>query len=164
MIHREVKTRLQEVTFLVDYLIRLKVRQAKLFYGLNRNIEFLTKASEEIDKEAKQLYPELFDIEDKAVKLVQPLNEAIEKENAELAEKEKEFIEKTTPKSLLTLSDGLAKLSKADQAKHTELMVEYNKLLDLEDDVKTYTLKSEVLDNLELDFWAVRVLSQFIEE
>lgn len=164
MIHREVKTRLQEVTFLVDYLIRLKVRQAKLFYGLNRNIEFLTKASEEIDKEAKQLYPELFDIEDKAVKLVQPLNEAIEKENAELAEKEKELTEKTTPKSLLTLSDGLAKLSKADQAKHTELMVEYNKLLDLEDDVKTYTLKSEVLDNLELDFWAVRVLSQFIEE
>lgn len=164
MIHREVKTRLQEVTFLVDYLIRLKVRQAKLFYGLNRNIEFLTKASEEIDKEAKQLYPELFDIEDKAVKLVQPLNEAIEKENAELAEKEKEFTEKTTPKSLLTLSDGLAKLSEADQAKHTELMVEYNKLLDLEDDVKTYTLKSEVLDNLELDFWAVRVLSQFIEE
>ena len=164
MIHREVKTRLQEVTFLVDYLIRLKVRQAKLFYGLNRNIEFLTKASEEIDKEAKQLYPELFDIEDKAVKLVQPLNEAIEKENAELDEKEKELTEKTTPKSLLTLSDGLAKLSEADQAKHTELMVEYNKLLDLEDDVKTYTLKSEVLDNLELDFWAVRVLSQFIEE
>lgn len=164
MTHREVKTRQQEVSILIDYLVKLKIKNGTLFYGLNRNVDFLAKANEEIDKMTKQTLPELFELESKAVEIIKGLNDKIEKDNAKLAEKEKDSEVKTKPQELLTVIDGLAKLTKEEQDKHDALMLEYNKLLDKEDDVRTYMLKKDVLDKLEIDFWAVRLLSHFIEK
>ena len=166
MIHSEVKTVNEALAPLINYLVALKVKNTTIYYALNRNVERMAKANTEFDKVAKNKFPELFEIEDKAVALAQPINEKIEKDNAKIAEKEKDLEVKTPAKPFLTIAEALGKLSKDDQDKHKALIVEYNKFLAEEDDVQIYTIKKEVLDSLEveLDFWAVRVLSQFIED
>ncbi len=164
--HNEVKTLNEALAPLINYLVSLKIKSTPLWYALNRNVERMAKANAEFDKVAKNKFPELFELEDRAAELAVPINEKIQKENAKLAEKEKDSEVKTPAKKLLTLVDALGKLSKEEQDKHKELIVEYNRFLAEEDDVQVYRIKKEVLDSLEveLDFWAVRVLSQFIEE
>ena len=162
----EAKERQPEVTNLIGYLVDLKIRNTTLFYGLNRNLEFLTRVNEKTDQVAKQAYPELFELENKALKLIIPLNEKIQKENDELAKKEKDAEIKTDPKPFLKVTDGLRKLTKEEQEKHKEFMTKYNELLNEDSKCPIFMIKAEVLTDLgvELDFWAVRALSYFLKD
>ena len=164
MTNREVKELQVRVTNLINYLIESGIKNFKLFYGLNRNFDNLERESGLIEKSVKTQLPELFEIEQKAAELGKVENEKIEKENAELAEKEKEQEQKTEPKKLLNLVDALKLLPKEDQDKHSEMMKEYEKILDQESDLQLYKLKKEDIGNIEIEFWAARLLARFIDE
>ena len=164
MTNREVKELQVRVTNLINYLIESGIKNFKLFYGLNRNFDNLERESGLIEKSVKTQLPELFEIEQKAAELGKVENEKIEKENAELAEKEKEQDQKTEPKKLLNLVDALKLLPKEDQDKHSEMMKEYEKILDQESDLQFYKVKKEDIGNIEIEFWAARLLARFIDE
>ena len=164
MTNREVKELQVRVTNLINYLIESGIKNFKLFYGLNRNFDNFERESGLIDKSVKTQLPELFEIEQKAAELGKVENEKIEKENAELAEKEKDQEKKTEPKKLLNLVDALKLLPKEDQDKHSEMMKEYEKILDQESDLQLYKLKKEDIGNIEIEFWAARLLARFIDE
>lgn len=164
MTNREVKELQVKVTNLINYLIESGIKNFKLFYGLNRNFDNLERESGLIDKSVKTQLPELFEIEQRAAELGKVENEKIEKENAELAEKEKTKRKKTEPKKLLNLVDALKLLPKEDQDKHSEMMKEYEKILDQENDLQLYKLKKEDIGNIEIEFWAARLLARFIDE
>lgn len=164
MTNREVKELQVKVTNLINYLIESGIKNFKLFYGLNRNFDNFERESGLIDKSVKTQLPELFEIEQKAAELGKVENEKIEKENAELAEKEKDQEQKTEPKKLLTLVDALKLLPQPDQDKHSEMMKEYEEILDQESDLQLYKLKKEDIGNIEIEFWAARLLARFIDE
>ena len=164
MTNREVKELQVRATNLINYLIESGIKNFKLFYGLNRNFDNFERESGLIDKSVKTQLPELFEIEQKAAELGKVENEKIEKENAELAEKEKDQEKKTEPKKLLNLVDALKLLPKEDQDKHSEMMKEYEKILDQESDLQLYKLKKEDIGNIEIEFWAARLLARFIDE
>ena len=164
MTNREVKELQVRVTNLINYLIESGIKNFKLFYGLNRNFDNLERESGLIEKSVKTQLPELFEIEQKAAELGKVENEKIEKENAELAEKEKEQEQKKKKKKLLNLVDALKLLPKEDQDKHSEMMKEYEKILDQESDLQLYKLKKEDIGNIEIEFWAARLLARFIDE
>ena len=164
MTNREVKELQVRVTNLINYLIESGIKNFKLFYGLNRNFDNLERESGLIEKSVKTQLPDLFEIEQKAAELGKVENEKIEKENAELAEKEKEQDQKTEPKKLLNLVDALKLLPKEDQDKHSEMMKEYEKILDQESDLQLYKLKKEDIGNIEIEFWAARLLARLIDE
>lgn len=164
MTNREVKELSVRVPNLIEYLAKEKVKNFKLYYGLNENLDRIDRESEKFDKSVKTQLPELFEIEQKAAELGKVENEKIEKENAELAEKEKDQEKKTEPKKLLTLVDALKLLPKEEQDKHSEMMKEYEKILDQESDLQLYKLKKEDIGNIEIEFWAARLLARFIDE
>lgn len=164
MINREVKELSVRVPNLIEYLAKEKVKNFKLYYGLNKNLDNLEDESQKIYKAVKIQLPELFEIEQKAAELGKVENERIEKENAELAEKEKDQEQKTEPKKLLTLVDALKLLPQEEQDKHSEMMKEYEKILNQESEFQIYKLKKEDIGNIEIDFWAARLLARFIDE
>lgn len=164
MTNREVKELSVQVPNLIDYLTQQNVKNFKLFYGLNENFERLGKVSEKIDKAVKQQLPELFEIESKAMELGRVENEKILKENSDLAEKEKDQEKKTEPKKLLTLNDAMQLLTEEERTKHSELMKEYEKILDQKNEFEVYKLKLDDIADIKVDFQAVRLLSKFMYE
>ena len=164
MTNREVKELSVQVPNLIEYLTQQNVKNFKLFYGLNENFERLGKVSEKIDKAVKQQLPELFEIESKAMELGRVENEKILKENSDLAEKEKDQEKKTEPKKLLTLNDAMQLLTEEERTKHSELMKEYEKILDQKNEFEVYKLKLDDIADIKVDFQAVRLLSKFMYE
>ena len=108
--------------------------------------------------------PELFEIESKAIELGKAENEKIQKENSDMAEKEKDQEKKNEPKKLLTLADAMKLLTEDEQKKHFELMKEYEKILDEKSEFEVYKLKMEDIEDIKVDFWAVRLLTKFMYE
>lgn len=156
MTNSEVKELFIQVTNVINYLVEKEIKNFKLFYGLNRNHDNLERESNMIDKIVKTQLPELFEIEQQAAELLNEKNKALEQENATLEEK----------KPLLNMIDAIKLLPQEQQDKHTELMGEYNKILNQEasEDFKLYMLKKEDIEDITIDFWAVRLLSRFINE
>lgn len=164
MTNRDVKELNVQVPNLIEYLTQQQVKNFKLFYGLNTNFDRLEKESEKIEKAVKLQLPELFEIENKAIELGKAENEKIQKENSDLAEKEKDLEKKTEPKKLLSLADAMKLLTQEEQDKHSELMKEYDKILDEKSEFEIYKLKMEDIEDIKVDFWAVRLLTKFMYE
>ena len=164
MTNREIKESFVNVTSLLNYFIERKERNFKLLYALNRNYDNLEREDKLIDKSAKQQLPELFEIEQKAADLMNAENEKIQKENSDQAEKEKDQEKKTEPKKFLTLADAMKLLTEDEQKKHSELMKEYDKILDEKSEFEIYKLKLEDIEDIKVDFWAVRLLTKFMYE
>lgn len=164
MTNRDVKELNVQVPNLIEYLTQQQVKNFKLFYGLNTNFDRLEKENEKIEKAVKLQLPELFEIESKAIELGKAENEKIQKENSDLAEKEKDQEKKTEPKKLLTLADAMKLLTEDEQKKHSELMKEYDKILDEKSEFEIYKLKLEDIEDIKIDFWAVRLLTKFMYE
>lgn len=164
MTNREVKELNVQVPNLIEYLTQQNVKNFKLFYGLNTNYDRLEKENEKIEKAVKLQLPELFEIENKAIELGKAENEKIQKENSDLAEKEKDLEKKTEPKKLLSLADAMKLLTQEEQDKHSELMKEYDKILDEKSEFEIYKLKMEDIEDIKVDFWAVRLLTKFMYE
>ena len=164
MTNRDVKELNVQVPNLIEYLTQQRVKNFKLFYGLNTNFDRLEKENEKIEKAVKLQLPELFEIESKAIELGKAENEKIQKENSDIAEKEKDQEKKTELKKLLTLADAMKLLTEEERAKHSELMKEYDKILDEKSEFEVYKLKLEDIEDIKVDFWAVRLLTKFMYE
>ena len=156
MTNRDVKELNVQLPNLIEYLTQQQVKNFKLFYGLNANFDRLEKENEKIEKAVKLQLPELFEIENKAIELGKAENEKIQKENEVLPEGEK--------KKLLTLADAMKLLTEDEQKKHSELMKEYDKILDEKSEFEVYKLKLEDIEDIKVDFWAVRLLTKFMYE
>lgn len=164
MTNREVKELFAHAGKLLNYFIEREEKNFKLLYGLNRNYDNLEREDKLIDKTAKQQLPELFEIESKAMELGRVENEKIIKENSDLAEREKDQEKKTEPKKLLTLNDAMQLLTEEERTKHSELMKEYEKILDQKNEFEVYKLKLDDIADIKVDFQAVRLLSKFMYE
>lgn len=164
MTNREIKESFVNVTSLLNYFIERKEQNFKLLYALNKNYDNLEREDKLIDKSAKQKLPELFEIEQKTADLMNAENKKIEKENSDLAEKEKDLEQKTELKKMLNLADALKLLTQEEQDKHSELMKEYDKILDEKSEFEIYKLKMEDIEDIKIDFWAVRLLTKFMYE
>ena len=199
MKHREVKQLLQQLSVLLNYIVKSGIDIFHLNYGLNRNLEILTKAVEAIDK---GISPELRELETKINKLGEEKKEQVRKineDNSKLKEAVKSVKDiSETPTYKLTekgLKEDIKKLKKADKtideviilgkdilekdsfevglsfstpeenARHAELMVEYNLALEEESDVELYMLNMDKLEaaGLKMEFTYMSVLSKFIK-
>lgn len=154
MTNREVKTLFIDTVNILNYFIKREEKNFKLLYGINKNYEKLEKEEKLIDKTAKQQLPELFEIEEKAARLILADNEIIISENSSLSDDKK--------KPLLTIADGLKLLSQEEQDKHSELMKEYDKILEQPNDFELYKLKLSDIEDVEAEFSIVRLLAKFI--
>lgn len=158
MKHWEVTQFLRELTILANYLQTLvnekgepaPCRNFSLNYAIQKNFTRFTKAVELIDK---SIDPELTELEQKASK-------SIEKTNAEIKEKNKTAEDKIP---LLTIMDGLKKLTKEEQKKHTALMEVYNKAMEEENEVETYKVKAEKIEDVPMELAYMPILDKMVD-
>jgi len=156
MTNRDVKELNVQVPNLIEYLTQQQVKNFKLFYGLNTNFTLNLSEAPTYAASVKLQLPELFEIENKAIELGKAENEKIQKENSDIAEKEKDQEKKT--------EDAMKLLTEDEQKKHSELMKEYDKILDEKSEFEIYKLKLEDIEDIKVDFWAVRLLTKFMYE
>ena len=151
MKHQEVKQFAQELNILAAHLQKNNCKNYTLNYAIiSRNIPAFTKAAEDIDKIVN---PELIELEKSAMSLLEAENKKIEEAN--------KTAEKKLP--LLKFEDGIKLLSKEEQAKHAELMIAYNAMLQEENDIKIYKVKAEKLEDVPIEIGYMSILEKMIE-
>ena len=135
MKHSEVKQLQRQLIELINHNIKKKVDVFHVNYGLDKNMSRLNSAVEELDKHINK-------------ELVE-----IEKEAFEIAQKES-----------IDIGEAIKKLPEEKQTKHTELMLEYNKSMQEENEFQIYYLDPSKCDSLKIDFEYLQILKKFFKE
>jgi len=131
MNHQEVKVLHQELIALINHTIEKKVDVYHVNYGLDKNLTRLQSAVDAINKHVPQ---ELKDLESKVWEAVKTVNPP-------------EFDPKV--------------LTKKDQKRRDELMVEHNKAMQEPDDYAVYFLNPEKCEDLKIEFPFFQILKKF---
>ena len=169
MKHAEVNKLYRDTQILIGYCADNKIANFTLNYALNRNITRLEKAVELINK---SINPKLVELENKAFELIKAQNEVINKENEELAAKEKVEKDakkdtpgpKAEPQKLLTLMEGIEMLTEKEQKDHAKLMIEYNKAMEEENDIELFLIDPEKIEGINIEFGYLTILANFLKD
>jgi hypothetical protein len=139
MTHLEVKQKQKDLIRLLNHLIKTKEGTFYINYALDRNYTLLTKEVQAIEKNVSQ---ELKDLETKAFDLA--------KGNKNLPE-DKIF------------ESGLTMLDEKDKVRHSELMDEYLKAMQEENDLKLYFLDPEKIGDIKIEYPFFQILKTFFK-
>lgn len=163
MKHAEVIFAEEIIGDLIEYFAMNKVNNFPLHYGLQKNLERITKAANLIRKGAA---PDLIELEKKAYELA---SKAFEKEQASAAkEAEKNPGAEAQPapnrpKDGELVMKGFALLSKKEKEQHANLLKEYNEFLQQENDLEIFYIDYERISSLDLDFAMSSKLALFVK-
>jgi len=142
MTHEEVLDLEVRINNLIAHFLEEGIKNFNLNYGLNKNLDRITEAAQEVRKGA---VPELLQLEEKAFKLAK--KEPIKEESRNEA-----------------YLRGVSLLSEEEQKRHKELMEDYDKYLQEENDLQLYLIDPKKIESIEVDFRATRSLDIFLKK
>jgi len=147
MKHSEIKMRLANVVELVNYCNLNKVKNIVLNIGLLTNFDILKDASDKIDKCISQ---ELKDLEVKVAQIGKDLKA--------------KFPEDAIFKAQGDFELGYKNMNTEDKTKHDALMIEYNKDMEEEMEIKLELIDMSKIEGAPIDTEHAMLLKYFIKK
>lgn len=138
MTHREVQEHYGITVEMINYCTKAKVCNFHLNYALNENYERFGKAVKAITA------------------VVNEELKAIEKEAYDLGKAGSKITD-----DQIIFAIGFKLLTDEKKARHAELMPDFEKAMDEENEVKIYYVNPEKIQDIEMDFAHVQLLKRF---